>query len=323
MRPPVSIIIPVYNTEQYIERCARSLFEQTLDNIEYIFVDDCSTDNSVAVLNRTLAEYPHRAGHAFIISHTHNRGVAAARQTGLDQVSGEYTIHCDSDDWVTPDMYETLYRKAIVENADMVICAYYQSKSNKVFIDKNSVCDFEVQYPGTLPLDDSIYNGSLVNKLVRTSLYKENNIHFWEGLNMTEDLGAAIPLRIVSQKTVAIATPLYYYDTGSSSSVSRFKSRGKIEQQVHIAKKIADFVKSRNLTSEFGRILNAIKLSSKHELILTYYYPAEWRTVYPMSVKDIWRARHVKWYFRIIYILTALRLDFAVKGILYLKNKLR
>lgn len=323
MQPPVSIIIPIYNTEQFIERCARSLFEQTLDNIEYIFVDDCSPDNSLAVLNHTLAEYPNRANQTRIISHVHNRGVAAARQTGLDHASGEYTIHCDSDDWVEPNMYETLYNEAISKNADIVICPYYQYKSNKVFVDRNSICDFEVQDSGTLPLDNSIYDGSLCNKLIRTSLYKENNIHFWEGLNMTEDLGAAIPLRIFSKKTVAVTTPLYYYDTSYGSSVSRSKSSGKIEQQIQIAGKISDFVKSRNLESEFCRILNVIKLTSKHELLLTYYEPAQWRAIYPMSVKDIWRARRVKWYFRIIYILTLLKLDWAVKVIWSFKNKLR
>lgn len=78
----VSVIIPVYKVEKYIERCARSLFEQTLESIEFIFVDDCSPDQSIKILQSVLQEYPHRTPHTKIIRHERNRGLAAARNTG-------------------------------------------------------------------------------------------------------------------------------------------------------------------------------------------------------------------------------------------------
>ena len=96
----VSIVIPVYNVEKYIERCVRSLFEQTLDDIEYIFVDDCSPDQSVAVLQSTLQDYPNRKESVRIIRHKENKGVAVARNAGINAAQGKYLIHCDSDDWV-------------------------------------------------------------------------------------------------------------------------------------------------------------------------------------------------------------------------------
>jgi glycosyltransferase involved in cell wall biosynthesis len=123
--PKISIIIPVFRVEKYIERCVRSLFEQTLDDIEYIFINDCTPDNSMMILSNLIEQYPYRKSQVKIIHHTINKGVSAARNAGLKTATGEYIIHCDSDDWVEKDMYESLYDKAIAEDADMVGCDFY------------------------------------------------------------------------------------------------------------------------------------------------------------------------------------------------------
>ncbi|MBO5667722.1 MAG: glycosyltransferase family 2 protein, partial [Lentisphaeria bacterium] len=87
----VSVCIPVYGVEKYIERCARSLFEQTMrDGIEFIFVNDCTPDKSIEILEQILSEYPHRQEQTKIIHHKQNGGLVAARNTGLAHASGEY-----------------------------------------------------------------------------------------------------------------------------------------------------------------------------------------------------------------------------------------
>ena len=106
--PKISVIIPVYNVEKYIERCVRSLFEQTLGEIEYIFVDDCTPDGSIAILRRIIEDYPERKPFVSIISHEQNKGLAIARRTGVNAACGEYVAFCDSDDWVDTNMYEKL-----------------------------------------------------------------------------------------------------------------------------------------------------------------------------------------------------------------------
>ena len=117
----VSVCIPVYGVEKYIERCARSLFEQTMsDGIEFIFVNDCTPDKSIEILEKVLAEYPHRKKQTQIINHEKNSGLVAARKTGLAHATGEYIIHCDSDDWVDVDFYQVMYETAINNNADVV-----------------------------------------------------------------------------------------------------------------------------------------------------------------------------------------------------------
>lgn len=109
--PKISVIIPVYKAEPYIERCVRSLFSQTLDDLEYIFIDDCTPDNSISVLKAVLDEYPNRRDQVKIVNHQHNQGVSQSRQDGFDATTGEYVIHCDPDDWIEPEMYELLYDK--------------------------------------------------------------------------------------------------------------------------------------------------------------------------------------------------------------------
>ena len=120
--PKVSVIVTIYNREKYIEECARTLFEQTLDDIEYLFIDDASTDRSVIILKNLLDKYPKRQLTTKMICLKQNSGRAVARQTGIDSASGEYVIHVDSDDWVDLDMFEKLYCKAKETNADIVGC---------------------------------------------------------------------------------------------------------------------------------------------------------------------------------------------------------
>lgn len=118
----VSVVVPIYNVEKYIVRCAESLFSQTLDDIQFIFVDDASPDKSVSLLEQTLERFPQRKPHTIILHHARNMGLPTARATGLERVEAPYVAHCDSDDYVELNMYETLYECAIQNNSDMVIC---------------------------------------------------------------------------------------------------------------------------------------------------------------------------------------------------------
>lgn len=124
MTPKVSVIIPIYNVSQYIERCARTLFEQSLQEIEFIFVNDCTPDDSVEVLSRILDEYPNQKEKVIIINHEKNQGLACSRIDGIKTARGKYLAHCDSDDWVDVDLYERLYLKAEATSADITICDF-------------------------------------------------------------------------------------------------------------------------------------------------------------------------------------------------------
>ncbi len=136
INPKVSVIIPVYKAEQYIEKCARSLFEQTLDDIEFIFIDDCTPDNSIDILKCLIRDYPHRKSQVKIIHNEENKGISTTRNIGLNNSTGEYIIHCDSDDWIDDDLYEKLYLKAIEEKSDIVLCDFIREESGNLKIRK-------------------------------------------------------------------------------------------------------------------------------------------------------------------------------------------
>lgn len=118
--PKVSVVVPVYNVCLYIERCARSLFEQTIDSIEYIFVNDCTQDESIDILKRVIEDYPNRKDQIQIIENRKNRGLWYSRKVGMKLATGDYVIVCDSDDWLDLNAYELMY-----EQAEEKKCRYY------------------------------------------------------------------------------------------------------------------------------------------------------------------------------------------------------
>ncbi|MBR2357139.1 MAG: glycosyltransferase family 2 protein [Lentisphaeria bacterium] len=120
----ISVCIPIYKVEHYIEQCARSLFEQTLEDMEFIFVDDATPDKSVEILKNIISEYPCRQNNISIIELPEHKGLVNARSVAIARCRGEYVAHCDSDDWVEPDMYEKMYQAAVAGNADMVYCDF-------------------------------------------------------------------------------------------------------------------------------------------------------------------------------------------------------
>ena len=97
--PKISVIITIYNSENYITPCVNSLFNQTLEEIEYIFINDATQDNSIEKLHCIIGDFPNRKPSVKIINLNKNKGVSNARRIGLENATGEYIIHCDSDDW--------------------------------------------------------------------------------------------------------------------------------------------------------------------------------------------------------------------------------
>lgn len=206
-RPKVSVVVPVYGVENYIERCVRSLFEQTLDSLEYIFVNDCTPDNSMLILNQVLEEYPQRKKQVRIINQTQNRGAAKAREVGVKTATGEYIIHCDSDDWVDSDMYRAMYQKAKNEHLDMVICDWYETDGqNHKPVQQNLDSKSDL----LAGLVDRSISGSLWNKLSACSISQKDSFLYPQA-HMMEDIVYSIQFVIKAEKIGFINTPYYYY----------------------------------------------------------------------------------------------------------------
>lgn len=218
-QPEISVIIPIYKVEAFIEQCAVSLFEQTADNCEFIFVDDCSPDNSVALLYNVLTDYPDITERVKIIHHNNNLGLAGARITGLNNAQGKYVICCDSDDWVEPHMYKTLYEIAVLDDADIVICDYYINTRNKqIYISQAVSSD-----PTTLlnqTIRGEIHCG-LWNKLVHREIFERMSTTFIQGVNMWEDVTVLPRLVYFARKISNVPQPLYHYNQANSNAYTQ------------------------------------------------------------------------------------------------------
>ena len=128
----LSVLVPIYGVEKYIERCATSLFEQTLqDHIEFIFVNDCTKDNSVVKLLNLLKKYPHRISQVKLLEHSRNRGLAASRQTALNHATGDYVLTVDSDDWLELDACEELLNSVRETKCDILMFDYIADYKRK------------------------------------------------------------------------------------------------------------------------------------------------------------------------------------------------
>lgn len=240
--PKVSVIIPIYGVEKYIERCARSLFEQTLDDIEFLFIDDCTPDNSIHILQRVLKEYPHRNEQVIIHRMDQNSGQAKVREWGILHASGEYIIHCDSDDWLSVDIYHNLYEQAIAECADVVVCDYHTVTGNN-FV-KNKACNTTEREDFIADILTQKVSCSVWNKLISRDLYRSSDLIFPKD-NMGEDVALVTQLLWKANKITYIDKPLYYYYNNTQSitkSVSAEKIRERFSQAISNAHIVASFV---------------------------------------------------------------------------------
>jgi len=233
----VSVCIPVYGVEKYIEKCARTLFEQTLQEIEYIFVDDCTPDRSIEILQNVLEDYPHRKEQVKIIHHEKNGGLVAARNTALKHVSGEYVIHCDSDDWVELDMYETMYNKAKETDADMVYCSFvWEISQEKQIISSPHVIDDPSEFI------EQMYaccrSVGVWDKLYKRDIALHKNIKCPKEIVMYEDLLRNTLMLQVCKKISCTMQAFYHYRFNQTSICNKNKNTEKRLFNIEMIKKI-------------------------------------------------------------------------------------
>lgn len=299
MNPQVSIIITIYNREKYIETCARSLFEQTLQAIEYIFVDDASTDHSIDILNAVIDKYHNRKPMTKVIHLQNNGGVSNARSIAMKHVSGEYVIHTDSDDWVDVDMMERMYIKAKETGADIVGCNLCHEYSQHTFIHKQQYTDTISGNISNLILGK--IHPSLCSSLTKTNLITNNNITFPKGLNMGEDLYYNLQLYLHAQKIVGMDFAPYHYRHTSDSS-SFHHTRQTIDSGIEIGKKIEQLTKSLNRYNEFASEIEYRKFSLKLALIYKFDNQEDykyWLTIFPETHRYIWQFNQLDWKLRL------------------------
>lgn len=314
----VSVVIPVYGVEKYIEKCARSLFEQTLDDMEFIFIDDCSPDNSMSFLLNTIHKYPHRKEQVVTYRMPVNSGLAAVRKKGYELATGDYVIACDSDDYVDLEMYESMYNYAVENELDLVQCDINIVDDSHVI----RCLTFEDGVPSEKLrkglIEGSISN-SLCNKLIKRTLLTDNHITYAEA-PMDEDNTLAIQFAYYAKKLGYIKEP-FYKAFQNKASISRIPGKEQTYKRFDGAYRnssiMVDFLLSHGYSETDIAVINA-KLRAKMALTPSLDAPdvvKTWIKTYPELNRQLFLNNKVSFRVKVKCALIILHLFPVVKRI--------
>lgn len=297
----ISVIIPVYNAAGYLDWCFDSIIRQTYRRIEVLFVDDCSSDDSgkcIAdfVVNEKASDLTVKC-----IRHEYNRGVAAARNTGLDNATGEYVYYLDADDYLEDNALEILYSEAEKTGADIIGCEWFLSfnKNERHMVQPKAHNGEELFAKMTA----GVARWNLWLFMVRRSLYEDNRLRFIEKMNMGEDMMVMMKMSLYAEKVSILNIPLYHYIQTKSDSLTKKWSKSfhyQISANVYeVERHVRD-----NFGNRYDKEIAFLKLNIKLPLLISadndnynkwnMWFPES--NCYIMKNKDIaLRTRMIQW----------------------------
>lgn len=242
----VTIAVPVYGVESYVEKCAVSLFEQTYPNLEILFINDFTPDKSVEIIQRTLEKYPNRKEQVRIINQPENKGCPAARNLAVQLAMGDFLFHVDADDYIEKDAIATLVSEQIATDADLVAANYLIETPNETGL---------VRYLDISKTKEEIVKDclndkssqSVVSILIRRQIYIDHNIKADESFHVGEDWQVSPLLLYYANKIVYVDKVVYHYQLSRPNSIT-------MTSQDSVSKKknqLICFVKTMNHLLEF------------------------------------------------------------------------
>lgn len=309
----VSIIVPVYNVEKYIERCAESLFAQSMDNLEYIFIDDCSPDNSIEIVKHVLERYPNRKSQVKIYRMPKNSGLPIVRRYGIENANGEYIMHCDSDDWLDLSACEELYNYCIKSELDILLYDYIRTDGVQETKNNRIAKDLSFKDKFILSIVAEQY-WSLCRIITKRQLFIDNEF-LYPTSNNGEDFALFLQILHYAKSYAYIAKPYYKYFYNQSSISNTVGDQSYIrrvtEHQDNI-RLLELFYKKNGVLDKSKDILFYLKFYSKTLLFRqtkSNLLNDVWNGLYPeIGLMKILLNCSIKLSLKIKYILTSLRL---------------
>lgn len=258
----VSILVPIYNVEQFIERCARSLFEQSYPYLEYVFVNDCTPDKSIEILKNVLNDYPDRKETVIIINHEQNKGLAATRNTGLNKATGEFVCIVDSDDWMEIDAVKKLMERQKEKDSDIVSgnrLVHYKTNDGlwqeKIYHDKEQM---------VLQMMQMSWDHLITGRIFRRSLFVDNNLKWNEGLDLAEDRYMMTLLAYYSKDFDTVDNVVYHYERRNVNSITNSKKKEIVfrnyNQELCNVLSLKDFFNNKESVYKNACIVQVMKL---------------------------------------------------------------
>lgn len=299
--PDISLIVVFHNAEATIERTLRSLAAQTLQSVEYLFVDDGSTDMSVKVIEGFKLINPNFATRHKLISSPVRRGSAHATILGLENATGRYVMRCDADDYLESDTLETLLDAAGNEDNSIIMCPYIlesagKSKTVRWKRHPRDLNDFAI---------DTLHF-SLCNKLLPRKLLAGNRIFPYDGIDCWEDLGVVARLMALNPQIRFVDRPLYHY-VRNAGTLSH-SGRGRLlEDHLQIALLLEQWFNVHSLDKQYEEFLNHLKFCAKVKMMRGWDKDVRrWKKTFPEVNRRILGLRHIPLHYRLLFTAVAI-----------------
>lgn len=260
--PKISVIIPAYNMEKYVERTLRSLMDQTFKDFETIIINDGSTDNTEKIIQEALQN----ANFQWKLINQENQGVSAARNRGLIESKGEYVCFLDADDYYNPTFLEKMYNKAKEKNYDFVFCNFsYVDENGKTILEpKQSKKYFGIELTGEealqLTLKGNLYIW-VANYICMKKLLSDNNILYTKGCTHGEDQEFWIKAFFHAKSVNSVSETLVYYIQRKDSAVK--STSFKVFNYVGAMKKVTKYLERQEADDETLSLMKTRKIPGK------------------------------------------------------------
>lgn len=265
----ISVIIPVYNAEKTLYKSIDSLINQSYPHLELIFINDCSQDNTLNILYQYEKKIVDNSKGLVIkiISHEENKGVAAARNTGLQNATGELIYYVDADDFIDEGAIELLVKKQQENDADIVGCSWYLS------FNQNKRRMNQPPFNDSLEAIQQMLNGKMRWNLwlfmVKRSLYEDYNIRFIPGMNMGEDLMVIMKLFVHANKVAFVNDALYHYGQSNEDSLTKtYSEKHRREVTVNLYE-VEKYLHKSSFFKSIGDGISFLKLNIKIPLLIS------------------------------------------------------
>lgn len=292
--PKITVIIPIYNVELYIERCLNSVMSQSYNDFECLCIDDCGTDNSIAIVQKIIE----KDSRFRIISHEKNRGLSAARNTGIDNAKGEYIVCIDSDDWVDNTLFEFIVNAFEKQDVDSV---WYNAR---VILEKNNtfttlfnpkIFESNEGYINITPKNITAFPDFAWNKAYKKEVLDKYNLRYCEGL-FFEDSEFYIKAFTNFSRVYYTRKPMYNYRQRENSIVSSKDGRNKKNEHLFLTiEKIYDYLIENGKFQEWKNVLLeiytkriwAVLIKDEHDNIVRYANKTLDYIDFPFSYQDL------------------------------------
>ena len=285
----VSILVPFFKVEQYVGRCVESLFTQTYKNIEYVFVNDCTPDKSMDVINEMIDKYD-MASKCKIIVHDKNLGISASRNDCLDNMTGDYFLFIDSDDYIDNEMVELLVEAAVKADADISGCGYIEEyPDHSVYFPQKYTNDHDEMLRAITILT---IKGVMWKLLILSNIVNDNKVRFMPEKNMVDDYLFCCQVFYYAQRFAGVDKCMYHYIQYNPNNYSH-RAAFNVNHQAEAIRETEKFYKEKGVYEIVKKELMIRKFVSKLPLLLdrNCRNVKMWRSIFPES-NNVWMELH-------------------------------